>query len=106
MSIHETLAWPDFFVAQGQPGGGVPQLLFFAFLFVGMWFLILAPQRKRQKQQEEMIQNLKTGDSVLTTGGIFGEITNVRPDRFVVKIAESTKVEVLKSAVQSKIDKE
>ena len=90
-------------LAQGQPGGGGTQLMFFALLFVGMWFLLLAPQRKRQKQQDKMIQELTTGDRVVTTGGLFGEITGVKSDRFVVKIADNTRVEILKSAVQNKL---
>jgi len=48
-----------------------------------------------------MLTELKTGDTILTNGGIYGEITNVKADRFIVKIAENTKVEVSKSAVQS-----
>jgi preprotein translocase subunit YajC len=105
MKIMDTVALQGAPLAQAQPSGGAAQWMFFAFLFVGMWFLLLAPQRKRQKAQEKMIQELKTGDDVLTTSGIFGEITNVRSDRFVVKIAENTKVEILKSAVQNKVTK-
>ena len=60
-----------------------------------MWFLIIAPQRKRQKQHDQMIAELKSGDDIITSGGIFGTITNVKEDCFVVRIADNTK---LKSA--------
>ncbi len=86
------------------PGGGLTPILFFILLFAGMWFLIIAPQRKRQKQQEAMIKALKTGDRILTSGGLYGEITNVKDDRLVVKIAENVKVEVGRPFVANKLE--
>lgn len=86
------------------PGGGLTPILFFILLFAGMWFLIIAPQRKRQKQQEAMIKALKTGDKILTSGGIYGEITNVKDDRLVVKIAENVKVEIGRPFVANKLE--
>lgn len=71
-------------------------------LFVGMWFLLIAPQRKKQKQHAKMLAELGTGDEVITSGGIYGTISNVKDDRFIIKVAEGTKVEVTKSAVQAK----
>ncbi|MFP4351725.1 MAG: preprotein translocase subunit YajC [Puniceicoccaceae bacterium] len=90
--------------APPPPGGGLTPILFFILLFAGMWFLIIAPQRKRQKQLEAMIKALQTGDRILTSGGIYGEITNVKDDRLVVKIAENVKVEIGRAFVASKID--
>ena len=87
----------------GPMGGGSFIIIFYVLLFAGLWFLLLAPQRKKQKQHEKLISELGTGDRVVTNGGIFGEITNVKTDRFVVRIAENTKVEITKSAVQSKV---
>ncbi len=87
---------------ESSPGGG--QWIFFMLLFAGMWFLILAPQRKRQKQHAKLLSELQSGDAILTSSGIYGEITNVKEDRFVVKIADNTKVELSKSAVQSKVE--
>jgi len=89
---------------QPAPGGGLTPILFFILLFAGMWFLIIAPQRKRQKQQEAMIKALKTGDLILTSGGIYGEITNVKDDRLIVKIADNVKVEVGRSFVANKLE--
>jgi len=91
-------------LAQAAPaGGGLGQFLPIILLFVGMWFLIIAPQRKRQKQHDQMLQSLKSGDDVVTTGGVYGTITNVKEDRFVIRIADNTKVEVGKSFIHSKI---
>lgn len=90
--------------ASASTGGGLSSLMVPALLFVGMWFLLIAPQRKKQKKHAQMIQQLNTGDEVLTAGGIYGTISNVKDDRFVIKVAEGTKVEITKSAVQAKAE--
>ena len=68
-------------------------------IFAAMWFLIIAPQRKKQKQHQKMISELKSGAQVITAGGIYGTITNVKDDRFVVKIGENNKIEITKTSV-------
>ena len=91
-------------LAQSAPaGGGLAQFLPIILLFAGMWFLIIAPQRKRQKQHDKMITELKSGDEIMTSGGIFGTITNVKDDRFVVRIADNTKVELSKNSIGSRV---
>mgnify|MGYP001107488053 CR=1 FL=1 len=90
-------------LAQAAPaGGGLMQFLPIILLFAGMWFLIIAPQRKRQKAHEKMLSELKSGDEIVTTGGIFGTITNVKDDCFVVRIADNTKIELGKGFVSAK----
>ncbi|HAV13064.1 MAG TPA: preprotein translocase subunit YajC [Opitutae bacterium] len=102
------MATPDFSsfltLAQASSGGGMAQLLPIGLLFVGMWFLVIAPQRKRQKAHDAMLAALKTGDEVVTSGGIYGTITNVKEDRYVVRIADGTKVELGKSFVASRVN--
>ena len=91
-------------LAQGASGsGGFGQFLPIILLFVGMWFLIIAPQRKRQKAHDKMLSELQTGDEIVTSGGIYGTITNVKEDRFVVRIADNTKIELGKSFVANKV---
>lgn len=97
-------------VAQAAPagapaGGGATQLLFIGFMFAAMWFLIIAPQRKKQKQHAKMLTELETGDEIVTAGGIYGEITSKKDDRFVVRIADGVKVEVAKSFVHDAVKK-
>jgi preprotein translocase subunit YajC len=71
-------------------------------LFIGgFYFLFIAPQRKKQKEQEKMLSALQSGDEVVTSGGIYGVITNVKDDRFVLRIAENTKIEIGKGFIQS-----
>ena len=91
-------------LAQGTGGGGgLGQFLPIILLFVGMWFLIIAPQRKRQKAHDKMLSELQTGDEIVTSGGVYGTITNVKEDRFVVRIADNTKIELGKGFVAIKV---
>lgn len=89
-------------LAQAAPGAGIAQFLPLILLFAGMWFLIIAPQRKRQKAHDKMITELKSGDSIVTSGGIHGTITNVKDDSFVVRIADNVKIELTKQSVGSR----
>lgn len=68
-----------------------------------MYFLIIAPQRKKQKQHEKMVSELERGDMIVTTGGVYGEITSVKPDRLILKIADNTRVELNRNFVHSKV---
>ena len=91
-------------LAQGTGGGGgLGQFLPIILLFVGMWFLIIAPQRKRQKAHDKMLSELQTGDEIVTSGGVYGTITNVKEDRFIVRIADNTKIELGKGFVANKV---
>ena len=91
-------------LAQGTGGGGgLGQFLPIILLFVGMWFLIIAPQRKRQKAHDKLLSELQSGDEIVTCGGVYGTITNVKEDRFVVRIADNTKIELGKGFVANKV---
>jgi len=88
--------------APGAPSStqaGLVQFLPLILLGGGFYFLLVAPQRKKQKQHDKMLAALQSGDEVITTGGIYGVITNVKDDRFVVRIADNTKIELGKSFV-------
>lgn len=100
LSVPEILAQAG---GSPQQSGGIPgvMILGYVLLFAAMYFFMIAPQRKKQKEHERMIKSLESGDEVLTNGGIFGVITNVKEDRFVVRIADNTKVELGKGFVQS-----
>ena len=93
--------------AAPQPGAGsmLSGILPMVLLFAAMYFLMIAPQRKKQKQHEKMLKELGSGDEIVTTGGIYGTITNVKDDRFVVRIADNTKIEIGKSFVQTVVTK-
>jgi preprotein translocase subunit YajC len=95
------------FLAQQQAGqaqsGGLwyMQLLPFAFIFVIFYFLLIRPQQKRQKEHQQLLSNLKTGDKVVTSSGIHGLIANVKDTTFLVKVADNVKIEVDKNAIAS-----
>lgn len=89
--------------AGAQQGGGIPGVMIIGYLllFAAMYFFMIAPQRKKQKEHEKMLSALQSGDEVVTSGGIYGVITNVKEDRFVVRIADNTKIEVGKGFIQT-----
>lgn len=97
------------FIAQAAPqpgpgsllGGMLPIIL----LFAAMYFLMIAPQRKKQKAHDKMLKELTTGDDVITSGGIYGQITNVKDDRFVIRVADNTKIEVGKGFISAVVRK-
>lgn len=89
---------PAILAQQGGGGAGI-QMLILIMLFAGMWFLIIAPQRKKQKEHDALVRNLKSGDAVITNGGIYGTVISVKPDRFVIRIADDTKVEVARNYI-------
>ena len=94
---------------QAAPSGGGGagfQLLFFVFMMAAMYFLLIAPQRKKQKEHEKMLGALQAGDEIVTTGGIYGVITSVKEDRFIVRIGDNNlKVEVAKGFVHGVVKK-
>ena len=99
------------FLAQAPaPGaqGGIPGVMIFGYilLFAAMYFFMIAPQRRKQKEHEKMLAALESGDEIITTGGIYAVITNVKDDRFVVRIADNTKVELGKGFVQTVIKRQ
>lgn len=94
--------------APGPQQGGTPgmyMILIYGLFIAAFYFLMIAPQRKKQKEHEKMLKALQTGDEIVTSGGIFGVITNVKEDRFVIRIADNTKIEVAKGFVQTVVKK-
>jgi len=75
-------------------------------IFVVMIFFLFRSQHKENKRKQEMISNIKTGDKVITGGGIHGIIANVKEHTFIVKIADNVKIEVNKTGVSSVIEKD
>ncbi|MSU49080.1 MAG: preprotein translocase subunit YajC [Opitutus sp.] len=100
----------EFLAQTPAPGGSQNpaawvQILPMVLLFGAMYFFMIAPQRKKQKEHEKMLGALSSGDEIVTTGGIFGVITNVKNDRFVVRVADNTKIEIGKAFVQTVVKK-
>jgi preprotein translocase subunit YajC len=87
--------------APAAGGNGMTMIIVYGLFLAGFYFLFIAPQRKKQKEHDKMLTTIQSGDEVLTTGGIFGVITNVKDDRFVVRVADNTKIEVGKAYILS-----
>ena len=87
---------PAYAQAPSVLGGGdnmLVSLLPFVLIFVIMYFLILRPQQKRQKQHADMVKNVRRGDTVVTSGGLVGKVTKVIDDEQVeVEVAEDVRV--------------
>ena len=81
------------------------QFWIFPVLILIFWFLIIAPQRKKDKQRNEMRKNLKKNDKVVTIGGIHGRVLQVRDDEFVLRVDDEkdVKITVARSAVNRKL---
>lgn len=86
--------------APASPGGsGLIGLLPFAFMAIALYYVMIRPQMRRQKEQAALVSGLKTGDRVVTASGIHGLISNVKDKTVIVKIADNVKIEMDKSAV-------
>lgn len=88
--------------AGGGQGGGMGQytsLIFIAAVFAIFYFILIRPQQKRAKQHKEFLENLKKGDKVITSGGLYGTITGISDDSVTIEIAEKVRVKVDKGTV-------
>lgn len=89
--------------AGGQAPAAGPNMLSalipFVAVFAIFYLLIILPQRKKQKKHLEMVNNLRPGDKVITSAGIFGTVMGVQPDRIELRVAPNVKIDVTKSAV-------
>jgi preprotein translocase subunit YajC len=84
------------------PGGllGNP-MVFMVLMFVMMYFLLIRPQRQKQKELEKLISSVKVGDHVIMNGGEHGMITSVKDRTVMVKVADNMKIEYERSAIGS-----
>ena len=91
---------PILFAQAGQPGGGgLMMFVPFILILVVFYFLLIRPQQRKQKTHQLMIENLDKGDRIVTAGGLYGTVVAVKEDRFVLKIAENVKIELIKNQV-------
>ena len=90
----------------GQGGSTFMAFLPFIAIFVIIYFLMIRPQAKKQKETKAMLSSLQKGDKVVTIGGIFGTIAGIRESDgvLILKVADNVKLEVSKTAVAKKIE--
>ena len=81
-----------------QPGGGqgsqIWSFLPIIFIFVIFYFLLIRPQQKRSKEHRTLLENIKTGEYVLTSGGIYGRITGIKDNIITLEISDKVRVKV------------
>ena len=88
-------------------GQGIAQFIPLILIFVIFYFFLIRPQQKRVKDHKAMVQSLKRGDEIITSGGIIGTIDRVmEDDRIEVIVGENVKVQIIKSTITSLLKKE
>lgn len=88
---------------QAMGGGLSTNLIFFGALFAIMYFVLIRPQQKQAKEQQNMLAQLKKGDDVITQGGILGKIFSVADKVVTLEVSSGVKLRVLKSSIQGKV---
>jgi preprotein translocase subunit YajC len=88
-------------LAQGQAN---PLVSLFPLILIGVvfYFLVFMPQRKRQRALQDMLSNLKNGDKVITSGGIYGVVAGIKDDLIQLRVAQQVTIEVAKNAIVAK----
>lgn len=102
-----------FLAMMGAPAGGAgapQQSGAFMFIWLGLmvalfYFMLIRPQKRREKERQALLNAVKTGDRVLFGGGFLGVVANVKEKTLVVKIADGVKVEIVRGAVSQVLDK-
>ena len=89
----------------GNGGGGFMMFIPIILVFVVFYFLLIRPQQKKQKEHQSLLGELRKGDKVVTNGGIYGTIVDAKEHVVILKISEDVKVELVKSAVATVIEK-
>ena len=79
-----------------------PLIAFMVLIFVMFYFLMIRPQRRRQKEHEEMVQSLRKGDRIITAGGIYGQVESVSKDNVLIKIDSGATMRIAIGSVTAK----
>ena len=86
--------------AAGPPaGGGMSMWIMLALIFVVMWFFMIRPQRKQQKELQNFRDSLKKGDKVVTVGGIYGTVDEIKEGTVLIVVDKDVKIRVSKNAL-------
>jgi preprotein translocase subunit YajC len=92
-----------FFQGESSGGAGILSMLpMFLIIFGIFYFLVIMPQRRQQKETQELIADLKINDEVVTNGGVIGKIKEVRETSFIIQSADKSFIEIARSAVVGK----
>lgn len=92
------------FAEGGASASSFTQLIPLVLIMLIFWFLLIRPQQKRTKEHRSMVEGLKKDDKVLTNGGIYGSITDVKDDYLKVEIADGVRIKIQRDAVAALSD--
>lgn len=84
--------------------GWITVAIYFGVFLLIFYLFIIMPRKKQEKKHDEVLGSLKRGDKIVTIGGIRGEISKVKEDTIVVKVADNTDIEFVKKAISHKIE--
>ena len=85
--------------AAAQPGGGWSMWVMLILIIVVMWFFMIRPQRKQQKELQNFRDSLKKGDKVVTVGGIYGTVCDIKDKTVLIEVDNNVKIRVSKQAL-------
>ena len=85
--------------AQQPAGGGMSMWIMLILIFVVMWFFMIRPQRKQQKELQNFRDSLKKGDKVVTVGGIYGTVDEIKESSVLIVVDKDVKIRVSKNAL-------
>jgi preprotein translocase subunit YajC len=97
-------------MAPSPPGGGsgssqlMPTLVMFAAMFAIFYFLMIRPQQKQRQERERMLGAIKRGDKIVTTGGLFGTVTNLTDKTVTLRVADQVKLEFERGAIARRVE--
>ena len=85
--------------AEQQAGGGMEGIIMLVIMFAIFYLLLIRPQQKRAKQHKQLVENLKSGDQVVTAGGMHGKIVAVQEDIITLEIATNVRVKINRPSI-------
>ena len=88
-----------------QQGSLASSLIMLALMFGVFYFFLIRPQQAQQKKRQEMLNSLRKGNTVVTIGGIYGQIVDVKDDSLIIQIADNVRIRALRGAVNSVLGK-
>ena len=91
---------------QGQGGNTMVMVVWIVLMLGLFYFMMIRPQQRKEKERRQMMNSIKTGDRVIFAGGLIGNVTNVKDHTFTVKVADNTKIEVLRVSVTRVLQKD
>ncbi|HHX26038.1 MAG TPA: preprotein translocase subunit YajC [Firmicutes bacterium] len=88
-----------------QQGSLASSLLMLALMFGIFYFFLIRPQQTQQKKRREMLDSLRKGNTVITIGGVYGQIVEVKDDSLIIQIADNVRIRTVRGAVNSVLGK-